>query len=106
MSVLHSGTTSSQLAFRSFSNFYFWQFQLWKTLRCSLLCHQTHILLQNELSSKTELFPAKGRLDETLKKPIADYLFAGATLAAEPQGFTTTLAFEIDGLSLGLPFLT
>ncbi|MCY4227949.1 MAG: hypothetical protein OXF20_09720 [Gammaproteobacteria bacterium] len=60
----------------------------------------------NELSSKTELFPAKGRLDETLKKPIADYLFAGATLAAEPQDFTTTLTFEIDGLSLGLPFLT
>lgn len=67
--------------------------------------HQVHILLQNEFGSSAQLFPAKGRLNESLKGPIADNLFGGAHLTVEPKDFTKTLTLEIDGLSEGLPFL-
>lgn len=67
--------------------------------------HQVHVLLQNEFGSTAQLFPAKGRLNETLKGPIAEHLFGGAQLTIEPKDFTKTLTLEIDGLSEGLPFL-
>ena len=67
--------------------------------------HQVHNLLQNEFRSTARLFPAKGRLNEVLKKPILENLFGGAQLAVEPKDFTKTLMLEIDGLSEGLPFL-
>lgn len=67
--------------------------------------HQVHILLQNEFGSTAQLFPAKGRLNESLKGPIAQNLFGGAQLTVEPKDFTKTLTLEIDGLSEGLPFL-
>ncbi|OAN80801.1 hypothetical protein A8B78_10500 [Jannaschia sp. EhC01] len=67
--------------------------------------HQVHILLQNEFGSTAQLFPAKGRLNESLKGPIAENLFGGAQLTVEPKDFTKTLTLEIDGLSEGLPFL-
>ncbi len=67
--------------------------------------HQAHILLQNEFGSTAQLFPATGRLNETLKAPIAENLFGGARLTVEPKDFTKTLSLEIDGLSEGLPFL-
>lgn len=67
--------------------------------------HQVHILLQNEFGSNAQLFPAKGRLNESLKGPIAENLFGGAQLTVEPKDFTKTLTLEIEGLSEGLPFL-
>lgn len=67
--------------------------------------HQVHILLQNEFGSSAQLFPAKGRLNETLKGPIAEHLFGGAQLTVEPKDFTKTLTLEIEGLSEGLPYL-
>ncbi|UWR45357.1 AAA family ATPase [Phaeobacter inhibens] len=67
--------------------------------------HQVHILLQNEFGSTAQLFPAKGRLNESLKGPIAENLFGGAQLTVEPKDFTKTLTLEIEGLSEGLPFL-
>jgi len=67
--------------------------------------HQVHILLQNEFGSAAQLFPARGRLNESLKGPIAENLFGGAQLTVEPKDFTKTLTLEIDGLSEGLPFL-
>ena len=67
--------------------------------------NQIHILLQNEFGSTAQLFPAKGRLNETLKGPIAEHLFGGALLTVEPKDFTKTLTLEIEGLSEGLPFL-
>ncbi|MCZ4254679.1 AAA family ATPase [Sulfitobacter sp. G21635-S1] len=67
--------------------------------------HQVHILLQNEFGSNAQLFPAKGRLNESLKGPIAENLFGGAQLTVEPKDFTKTLTLEIEGLSDGLPFL-
>ncbi|MGX0904645.1 hypothetical protein ACSSV8_003237 [Roseovarius sp. MBR-79] len=67
--------------------------------------HRVHILLQNEFGSTAQLFPAKGRLNETLKAPIAEHFFGGAQLKIEPKDFTKTLTLEIEGLSEGLPFL-
>lgn len=67
--------------------------------------HQIHILLQNEFGNNPELFPAKGRLNDTLKQPIARNLFGGAHLTVEPKEFTKTLSLRIDGLTEGLPFL-
>ena len=67
--------------------------------------HQVHNLLQNEFRSTARLFPAKGRLNEVLEKPILENLFGGAQLAVEPKDFTKTLMLEIDGLSEGLLFL-
>ena len=67
--------------------------------------HQVHILLQNEFGSTPQLFPAKGRLNETLRAPIAEHLFGGALLTIEPKDFTKSLTLEIEGLSEGLPFL-
>lgn len=67
--------------------------------------HQVHILLQNEFGSTAQLFPAKSRLNESLKGPIAENLFGGAKLTVEPKDFTKTLTLEIEGLSEGLPFL-
>ncbi|MCY4288318.1 MAG: ATP-binding protein [Aestuariivita sp.] len=67
--------------------------------------HQIHILLQNEFGATAQLFPAKGRLNETLKRPIAENLFGGAQLKVEPKDFTKTLTLEIKGVSEGLPFL-
>ncbi len=67
--------------------------------------HRLHILLQNEFGSTAQLFPARGRLNETLKEPIAENLFGGAQLIVEPKDFTKSLTLEIDGLSEGLPFL-
>ncbi len=68
--------------------------------------HQVHILLQNEFgSTEARLFPAKGRLNETLRRPIAEHLFGEAELTVEPKDFTKTLTLEIEGLSEGLPFL-
>ena len=67
--------------------------------------HQVHILLQNEFGSTAPLFPTKGRLNETLRAPIAEHLFRGAPLTVEPKSFTRTLTLEVEGLSEGLPFL-
>lgn len=67
--------------------------------------HQVHILLQNEFGSTTNLFPAKGRLNESLKRPIAENLFGDARLTVKPKEFTKTLTLEVDELSEGLPFL-
>ena len=62
-------------------------------------------MLQNEFGSTAQIFPAKDRLNETLKRPIAEHLFGGAQLTVEPKDFTKTLTLKIDGLSEGLPFL-
>ncbi|HDR27675.1 AAA family ATPase [Rhodovulum sp.] len=67
--------------------------------------HRVHILLQNEFGSTAQLFPAKGRLNENLKAPIAEHFFGGAQLKIEPKDFTKTLTLEIEGFSEGLPFL-
>lgn len=67
--------------------------------------HQLHVLLQNEFGATAQLFPAKGRLNDTLKAPIAEHLFGGATLSIEPTDFTKNLKLNIGGLTEGLPFL-
>ena len=67
--------------------------------------HQVHILLQNEFGSTAQLFPARGRLNATLRRPISDSLFGGAQLKVKPRDFTKTLTLEIEGLSEGLPYL-
>jgi hypothetical protein len=64
-----------------------------------------HILLQNEFGTKAEIFPAKGRLTETLRDPIGEHIFGGAHLTVEPKEFTKTISLKIDTLTEGLPYL-
>jgi energy-coupling factor transporter ATP-binding protein EcfA2 len=67
--------------------------------------HQVHILLQNEFGIRPEIFPAPGRLNDAIRKPIAESVFGGARLVVEPKEFTKTLALNVEGLGRGLPFL-
>lgn len=67
--------------------------------------HQIHILLQNEFGRNQKLFPAKNRLSETLRAPIARALFGDATLSVDPDSFTKTITLNVNGLTQGLPFL-
>ena len=64
-----------------------------------------HILLQSEFGDSTSIFPVKRRLQEALKKPVAEHIFGGAELRLEPKEFTQTLALKVKGLSEGLPYL-
>lgn len=67
--------------------------------------HQVHILLQNEFAHNPVLFPAKNRLNETLRAPIAEAFFGGASLGIEPKEYTKSMTLKMDGLKEGLPFL-
>lgn len=64
-----------------------------------------HNLLQNEFGTKAELFPREGRLNDTLRKPIADHFFGGAKLEIDAREFTKRLILKIPGSDEGLPFL-
>lgn len=64
-----------------------------------------HNLLQNEFGTKAELFPRVGRLNDTLRKPIADHFFGGAKLEIDAREFTKRLILKIPGSDEPLPFL-
>lgn len=64
-----------------------------------------HNLLQVEFGSKATLFPAPNRLNEALRRPIAEHLFGGASLDLTPEEFTKTLSLKPPGMPEGLPFL-
>lgn len=64
-----------------------------------------HDLLQNELSTKEGLFPQANRLNGTLKKPISEHLFGGATLEIDGTDFTKSLVIKVPGNKAGLPYL-
>lgn len=66
---------------------------------------QVHRLLQNEFGSEDALFPLPNRLNDTLRSPIAEHFFGGATLNVQPKDFTKTITLKVDGLKEGLPFL-
>jgi len=67
--------------------------------------HRIHLLLQNEFGRSPTLFPVTGRLNDMLKRPIAERVFGSAELMVETRDFTRTLSLKVDGLSEGLPFL-
>jgi hypothetical protein len=64
-----------------------------------------HNLLQNEFGTQTGLFPRVGRLNDTLRKPIAQHFFGGAKLEIDAREFTKRLILKIPGSDEGLPFL-
>lgn len=64
-----------------------------------------HDLLQNELSAKEGLFPQSNRLNGTLREPISQHLFGGATLEIDRREFTKTLVIKVPGHDEGLPYL-
>jgi energy-coupling factor transporter ATP-binding protein EcfA2 len=64
-----------------------------------------HNLLQVEFGAKATLFPAPNRLNESLRRPIAEHLFGGASLDLTPEEFTKTLSLRPPGMPEGLPFL-
>ena len=66
---------------------------------------QINVLLQSEFGDIKDIFPAKGRLQGTLKKPIAEHIFGGAELRLEPIDFTNMLTLRVKGLSEGLSYL-
>lgn len=64
-----------------------------------------HNLLQNEFGAKAELFPRVGRLNSTLRDPIAKHLYGGAKLEVDSREFTKSLVIRVPGFQEGLPFL-
>lgn len=65
-----------------------------------------HGLIQNEFGAKGELFPASNRLNETLRKPIADHLFGGNHLVVDDTEFTKRLGLAVPGQKKPLGFLS
>jgi AAA domain, putative AbiEii toxin, Type IV TA system len=65
-----------------------------------------HDLIQNEFGAKGELFPAPNRLNETLRKPIADHLFGGNRLVVDDADFTKRLGLAVPGQKKPLGFLS
>ncbi|MBC6941118.1 MAG: ATP-binding protein [Xanthomonadales bacterium] len=64
-----------------------------------------HHLLQNEFGAKARLFPQSNRLNDTLRKPISEHFFGGASLDIEARDFTNRLVLKVPGSSDGLPYL-
>jgi hypothetical protein len=65
-----------------------------------------HDLIQNEFGAKGELFPAPNRLNDTLRKPIADHLFGGNRLVVDDADFTKRLGLAVPGQKKPLGFLS
>jgi hypothetical protein len=63
-----------------------------------------HGLLQNDFGAKGELFPQANRLNETLRKPIAQHLYGASKLAVDDKDFTKRLVLRVPGHAEGLPF--
>lgn len=64
-----------------------------------------HHLLQNEFGAKAQLFPQSNRLNDTLRKPISEHFYGGASLRIEARDFTNRLVLKVPGSDEGLPYL-